>query len=440
MKTYVFTYFALLFLMLGEIVAQDKIRVVDKVFNFPMEGVSISANKKNTITDKDGFFYISKLFPLESVDTISISFIGYRSQKITKAEIIDKTVYMTPEAISIDEITVTRNRDMQESVPFEELASLKHGVFAFGSTLVGDSIYVVGGDATVKDEYGLKYLYEHNRGIIQTYDIKNNRWSILDTKVSNRAYHNIHYSNGKIFILGGKRHARNTRLEYLNDKVEVYDIKRDTVYSSNSNPHQAINFASGIYNGNIIVMNGSVKQNHHKKKYTNEVHLFDTKTGIWYKLDNIPYSYETTGIVVDSILYQIGGFNNKNLPFINTYNIATGEHRTQAVSAFCFGTPALAYNPEEKVIYIFEAGALFSYNILTDEIYGYKVNLMFALSGMIYKDNYLYIIGGQEYFDNISSSSKKLYRINIKDLEQTQAYKIGTRPKINTANNLKKGP
>lgn len=423
--------FIVLFIVIGQIRAQDKIQVVDQVFNFPLESVSIKTDKRGAITDNEGFLDIEKIAPISSTDSISFSSIGYVSKKTTFYDIRANNyiVQLLPKMEAISEVTVI-GEHLQESIKYAELSPMKMGVFAFGAEVVGDSIYIIGGDASIKDEYKLRYEYEHNSGKIQVYDISNDKWAILDMKLSNRAYHNIHYYDEKIYILGGKRLASNPRLEYLNEEVEVYDIKKNTVVSSTTNPHAAVNFASGLYEDNIIVMNGSVKQYEKRKKMSKQVHLFNLKTGYWYQLDDIPYRYETTGIVVDSILYQIGGFAGESLPFINAYNILTGVHHTERILPFKLEKPALSYNKYAHTIYIYEGGMLIIFNILTKMMYAYSINLNLKFSQIVYKNSFLYIIGGQTTYDVntwIKIPSDKIYRIDINEFERTKKYLISRR-------------
>lgn len=424
----------------GLLQAQTKIRVVDKKNNSPLVGVNIVASK-STITDEEGLFYLDNLGVLLDSDTIVLSHIGYETKQLLGKKIgKEDTIYLIPKSYPIEELRVSKERVKYESVDFDEMAPLMYGVFAFGATLVGDSIYVIGGDATIKDERYSKYLYEHNSSKLQIYDIKNDRWSIADTKFSSRAYHNVHYANGKIYVLGGKRLGKNPMKEYLNDIVEIYDIKQELLISSKSNPHQAVNFASGLYNDAIIVMNGSTKKYQKKSIHTNQVHLFDLKTGYWYEMESIPYAYETTAIVVDSLLYQIGGFNNNvAVPYINVYHPLTRAHRTEAVLPFGLERPALAYSVENKTIYIFERFTLLAYNLESKEMHSYRLDLGLIYSEMVCKGNYLYIIGGKVFGSNsevnvvgpielpggiISAPSQRLFRIDINTLASTKSRSI----------------
>ena len=96
-------------------------------------------------------------------------------------------------------------------------------------------------------------------GDLQIYDLASDEWKIITSQFQKRAYHNIHFYDDKLYVIGGKRLATNKRKEYLADKIEVYDTKNYTVKIDHTNPHQAVNFASVLYKDNLILLGGSTK-------------------------------------------------------------------------------------------------------------------------------------------------------------------------------------
>ncbi|PXV62475.1 Kelch motif protein [Dysgonomonas alginatilytica] len=404
------------------ITAQEKMQVVDGVFRTPMAGVSVSFNKIGVTTDNDGFFSEQEFSSLSEQDSLTFSFLGYNTKIVSLSELRkSKIVYMLPKSESLAEVTVVGDRTyLQESIQFEKLAPLKNGVFAFGAALVGNKIYLIGGDSSVRNELFDYYRWEYSSNKLQIYDINSDTWYSSDLQFSKRAYHNIHYYEGKIYILGGKKLAKNPKLEYLNDEVEVYDIEHNTISSSKTNPHPAVNFASSVFQDNLIVMGGSIKKNNNGKKLTNKVHLFNLETGYWYELDDMAYFKETKSIVVDSILYQIGGFSKAPIRYINTYNISTGEYKMVRKLPHGLERPALAYN--EGVIYIYEHDLLFTYEVESGKMYAYRINLDLMYSEMVCKDGILYIIGGLEYVENLRMPSDNLYSIDVDELQKTKSY------------------
>ena len=61
------------------------------------------------------------------------------------------------------------------------------------------------------------------------------------------------------FYLGGKRLSETRIVDYLDNAIEIYDIKRDTVWTDYTNPHQATLLGSVVYKDNMIVLGGVKK-------------------------------------------------------------------------------------------------------------------------------------------------------------------------------------
>lgn len=204
--------------------------------------------------------------------------------------------------------------------------------------------------------------------------------------------------------------------------MEVYDLKNDTVISSRTNPHPAVNFASSTYKDDVIVMGGSTKQNRHKKNYSSKIYSFNLKSGFWYDLGDMPFTKETKGIAIDSIIYLIGGFQNKPIKYINSYNILTGEHNVEFRMPGSLERPALACH--DNVIYIFESGLIFTFNVLTKEMYAYQTQLGLKYSELVYNDGLLYLIGGLEYDGNRVTPSSRIYSIDISEFDKIEPYYV----------------
>lgn len=429
-----FTLTTLLFLTIQvQAQARGKIRIIDAKMLLPLAGANIITPKGVAITNEDGECSIKDNLPSYAGDTITVSFIGYHTQKIKLINLQDTVIYMTPKEFELDEVVITGNNYLRNRVRFEVMPTMKYGVYGFGYALVGDSIFVIGGDESNFSEYHNYFNIRYN-GIIQIYNIKTSKWHYPKLNVSKRAYHNVHYFDNKIFILGGKRLGKNRNIEFLNETLEVLPITCDTTYVSKVNPHQAINFASGIFDHYLVTMNGSIKMSLNKKTYTRDVHLLDLKTGKWYKQKKIPFAYETTGIVVDSILYQVGGFNNQAVPFMNSYNINTESYFTEGTLPL-MERPALAYNEQQKVIYMFEDETLIVYDLLNREMKRFKINLKCTYSGMVYKNGFLYIIGGRVIFqgdnnEDIVVPSNYLIRIDIEEFNKTRSYTMKMKPRV----------
>lgn len=421
--------------------AQNRGLVVDEKTNDPLVAVSISLNSRETaiVTNEKGEFDLKNLFPTNENDTLHFSHISYKAKSISISELKKKNyvVNLSKKDQPLGQVTVTSERFVPDSlIQYKELAHMQDGAGSLGSVLVGDKIYVIGGDnSTIEDSksfavtsVGVKsghFKYENYSSKLQVYDIRNNKWKTSNLKFRKRAYHNIHYRDGKIYVLGGKRYSKNHKYEYLDDTIEIYDIDKDSILVDNTNPHQAVNFASFIYEDNIIVIGGSTKVHPSKRKeFTHKVHLLNLKTGYWYEMDGIPVDHakETKGVIIDNMIYLIGGSKGWPLKYINTYNVSTGEYKQDRVLPYGLERPAMAY--KDTVIYIFESNKLHTYNIKTKELKLYPIDLPFAASEMFYKDEMLYILGGSYSNEGSSTPSDRLYCIDLSEFERAKYYDI----------------
>ncbi len=421
--------------------------VLDAETNQPLEYVNIFCEKENTgtISNQKGAFNLKLLAKINDDDSIHFSMIGYFSKNYTYANLKEKNfmVHLTKKIENIQEIEVQSNRILKSELPYSKLPSLKNGVHSFGSELIDGKIYIIGGDESFVEESGKKILdetstlpedqvfsylvkkarfnntWEHYIGKLQIFDIEKNDWHYPEIKFRERAYHNIKYANNKLYVLGGKSISLNQKFEYLENKIEVFDLKTQTIEVDETNPHMAVNFQSFVCNNGIIVMGGSVKLNNDgDKTFSNKVHLYDLTTGFWYELDDMPAAKEAKGIIVNNTIYLIGGNNNRTLKNIDSYDLSTGIWRTEAELFSAIERPALT--SFEDVIYIFNDDKMLTYNINTKVLNEYKLDLNLFASEIYYYDGKLYIAGGYNQQRFSKSVSKNMYSIDIKEFSKTQ--------------------
>jgi len=433
----------LCFLMLSQITFGQIItgKVLEDGTNNPLSGVNIyvRSTDEGTSTTGNGYFKLKTKLPLTEKDTIYFSFVGYSTKKlsISKLRTKDNIILLTQDYYNLKEIPVVSNRILKYKINFKKLASLKEGIFSFGSLLVGNKIYVVGGDESFEEDtameafsdYGddLMSFINHMRpnlswqtfsGSLNIYDIPSNSWTKSNLKFEQRAYHTMNYFNYKIYILGGKKLSDNKQYEYLDSKIEVFDITKNTILNSNVNPHQAINFASVVYDDNLIVMGGSTKLDINGNKiYSNKNHLLNLKTGYWYELNAMPKAKETKAVLIKNNIYLIGGFCQRALNDIDVYNLTTGKWSSDRKLAFEVERPALACN--ENTIYIFDDGKIQTYNVETKELKLYQIDLYLKSAELFCAENKLYILGGFEKDRFTITASEKLYSIDLDEFNTT---------------------
>ncbi len=417
--------------------------ILDIETNLPIENVNIFYKKYNTgsVSNKDGIFNISIKSKIKASDTLQFSIIGYTTKKITIASLKDTNynVFLKTKTEELNEINLSTRNKLKPKLNFKKLAPLKKGIYSFGSTIIDSKLYVIGGDQTFLEATGKKALFrtadgdlsdllkalrsnmswENYVGTLQIYNIDEDTWLTSNLKFDKRAYHNISYFNNKLYVFGGKTLSVNRKKEYLDDKIEVFDVNTQQIIVDNTNPHQAINFASFTYKDNIIVMGGSIKlKNNGEKVYTDASHMYNITSGYWYELHKMTKPKEVNGVLINDKIYLIGGFNEKPLTEIESYDLATGTWQKEGDLFHSIENPALTYYND--TICIFNDGEMLTYNTITKTLNEYKIDLYLKNSQLQYYNNNLYIIGGYTKDEFEKSPSSSLYVINVNDFLKTK--------------------
>ena len=417
--------------------------VMDKKSNLPIENVNVTIKRFNasTLTDEKGKFKLSISTGFQETDSVYFSHIGYTGKAISLSELQKNEfiIYLDEKIESLESITLSGKKPLKSKIAFTKLAPSKYALSSFGSILKENKIYVIGGDASSKTDAWKKVQYEKvdptmedylrelsfqfsgqsYKGNLLIYDIKTGLWEISKMKFRKRAYHNLNEYNEKIYVLGGKRISVNGVFEYLDDKIEVFDIKNQTIAIDNTNPHQASEFASFTHKGTIIIMGGSIKMKENgSKEYSNKVHSYDINSGYWYELANMPTAKETNGVLIQDKIYLIGGFKTKPLSTIESFDILAEKWKTEGELFYGISNPAIAQN--DAIIYFFENEKIFTYNTNTKQLKEYLISLPMKASKLYFSDNKLYLLGG--YIENYYSKfpSANLFSIDINEFENTK--------------------
>ncbi len=430
--------------------------VYDRVSNKPIIDANVYGKNSDfgDKTNKKGRFNIKISSRTFIIDSLVISHISYNTITIIHPDLtIIDTIFLSLNSNILDEIQLNENKKLKRNLSFRNLAPLQKSIHSFASLLINDKIYIFGGDLTFNVDAYKKALndYDYNQADpslsmqyyfhnvflshqpsfqdfnneLFIYDIKTNQWGSEDIGLRKRAYHNINYDkdNNKIYILGGKRLSKNKSFEYLDDKIEVLDPVSNSIEIDKTNPHQAINFESFIYKNNLIVLGGSIKMKKNKEKiYSNKMHLYDLKSGLWYHIGNMPKAKETNGILIGDKIFLFGGYDKKPLTQIESFDLITGKWSVNGDLFTGVSRPALT--KKDNTIYLFENGIVFTYNIATRELKEYHVNLFLKASKMYFVHNKLFILGG--FYDNEFSvqPSNGVFSIDLDEFENTRIHNI----------------
>ena len=378
--------------------------------------------------------------------SFSVSHLKYETQKIDY-EITNEPfiIFLHEKQEMLDGIEINSKENLKKLIHFSKLESLPKGVYSFASVLNKGKIHVFGGDTSNEYDknkegiselvYGseaeiIKFLtrpkvasFYNYIGDIQSYDIADKQWKIKKDKVIKRAYHNAIIYKDTVLIMGGKKLSKTKFRELLANDIENVSLKDLSIKEDHTNPHQAVDFGSVLYQDKIIVFGGSTKQlKNGKIIYSDDIHLYDIKTGYWYLLTKMPKGKEVKGIIFDDKLYFFGGYNQKNLTDIESYNLKTGRWKKEGTLFTAMRNPAIT--KDNEFIYLQENGKMIAFSPKKNILKEYAIDLNLKNSNMhLYNEN-IYIIGGYSFVNEFKiSPSSGVYKIEVTEFFKTKPLK-----------------
>ncbi|KAF2515141.1 Kelch repeat-containing protein [Flavobacterium foetidum] len=425
--------------------------VRSKANNSSIENANLLAiqNQIRTLTNANGAFVLN--LDEKTNDSLQVSHIGYITTKIAVKDLKKSNyiIFLHEEIENLNEVEIKFHRKLKPKIHFEKLAPLKDAVFSFASLLHDGKIYIAGGETSFKSDafeiaktktisndsevFMSVYFQELRRqegstsysGNLSIYDIKTNTWETSKTKFIKRAYHNLHFYDNSLYILGGKRISANEKFEYLENQIEILDIVKNEVVTDKTNPHQAINSLSFLYKDNIIIMGGAIKTNTKgKKTFTNKIHFYNITSGLWYELSEMPIAQEASGILIQDKIYLIGGNNGKAMSEIQNFDLTNAKWLNEGELFSGLERPAIA--SQNNLIYIFDSRKLYLYNITTKVLKEFLVDIDTTYAAMHLFQNKLYIVGGISQNELGSKPTGDLYSIAVDEFENTQPSRIKT--------------
>lgn len=408
--------------------------------------IYLKNREKGDITNDKGEFNLKIESNTYKNDTIYFSHVGYFTKKISISKLKENkpiVIHLSFDVQNLEKVSVTSKKKLKSKIHFNKLTSLKVGIHSFGSILIGDKLYVIGGNKSlirdeVKRELSIDRLADPQRSLVDIvnsakpnlswesysgklfiYDIKSDIWNESNSEFRKRAYNSIQFYNNKIYVFGGKRLSTNRLFEYLDDKIEIFDLNDNSILIDNVNPHQAVNFASVLKDESLIVLGGSTKLNKKGiKEFSNKIHLYDFKSGYWYELANMPTPKEAKGVLVNDKIYLIGGFNKNASDEVESFDLKIGKWKMEGRLFTAMRRPALAYN--DNIIYIFENGRILTYSVKTKELNEYLIGLNLKSSELFYANNKLYLLGGYREDEFSITPSPDFFSIDLNEFEKTR--------------------
>lgn len=418
-------------------------KIIESENKKPLENVNIYNKRTSFGTNSNsvGEFYLNK--DIKNSDSLIFSYVGYQTEIRTISE-FKFSAFQIELQKKIDDLDLVdlSSKKLNDKINFQNLENIPKALYAFSTNIINGELFVIAGNESEETKQALKLLDRYSdlamddfiKALIRNpnmdwasfsskiyrYDFSTKNWVNNKNSIIPRAYHNSEVLNDKIYIYGGKTLSTNHWKEYLPNKVEIYDVKNDTLLVDETNPHMAVNFASFTNDSLIFIMGGSIKEfeNTNRKRYTNKVHVFNSKTGYWSELGSMPEGKETSGVLVDGIFYFIGGYKGEPLNSIETYNLSNGRWERIGKLFNPMARPATA--KKDHMIYIYDRKRIISFNTFTKILKEFEIDIDLYDPKMVIYENDIFILGGFSKSEFKLKPSKEFYKIPIENFENTK--------------------
>lgn len=200
----------------------------------------------------------------------------------------------------------------QAKIVFKPLQDMNSYRYGMGYTTDGENIYSVCGSS-----------FMDLLNSIEKYDVINNKWIILSESLTPKRYCNAEYisANNKIYIFNGEYYPAGKRKVFGN--IEIFDLNTNQLSGSFDNPYPTRYAGSAVWNNKIYIFGGMVLDEFMSNldRYSNHFYEFDPIKLTWKRLPNLLETKQTSGRIVEGILYIFGGYNGQTLESIEAYNI-----------------------------------------------------------------------------------------------------------------------
>ena len=418
--------------------SQVRGQIIDAKTKQPLAGANIYTNRGVgvAVADKKGEFMINNGELLHNIDTLCFSFVGYRTRKLAVASLLQKknVILLQEEPFILGEVSVYGIKKTYLRLPYTQISSMPVPLYSFAMISLGKKLYIIGGDRSqIKLPMGFSlgasgglptgFIYEKYSNRMYIYDTTSNTWIVSNQKLRERAYHSALYNDGKIYIMGGKRFSTNRKIEYLDETVEIYNIHQDTILIDPVNPHQAASSAAFIYDNKLIIFGGSTYQAENGwQKYSDKIHMLDLKKGIWYEVGKMPLGMETNGILMGHTVFLFGGYRQRPLSTILTYDLTTGIWKNRGNLWFSISKAAMTRGGDK--VYILENGVIQVYNLCTNETKAYQIDLKLRAGGLYCTGDKLIIVGGYSEGVDGKLGDSGVYEVRLSDFDRTELHFI----------------
>ena len=197
---------------------------------------------------------------------------------------------------------INSSRDIETLIlEFESIPDMNYARYGAAYTTDGEYVYAICGG-------GSESALNHG----ERYEPDSDSWEIFVEDLIPRRYTNAEYVDGYIYLFNGDTYTGST----YTDTVEIINVLTGEVTYSESHPYPVEYGGSAEWNGNIYLFGGS-----NGDGYSNRLYKFDPSDESWTQLADMPEAKQTSGKIVDGILYTFGGYNGEVSSSIHAYDI-----------------------------------------------------------------------------------------------------------------------
>lgn len=243
------------------------------------------------------------------------------------------------------------------------------------------------------------------------YDPVSDQWIQLSNKIKPVVQASAGYiaATHKIYIIGGLTSLINFSLF---GAVQTVDVKTGEVEQLKiENPMPRAYAGSAVWNNKMYIFGGSTKvTTGFQGVSTNAFYEFDPLTNIFTKLPDMPEAVQTSGTVVNGILYVFGGYNSQlNKTSKNIYAYDIQQQKWQLVCKSPVDLTANGISAYGDLIFItggyYNQGLTAYLNTITHEFKVIKSNLSPRKhSSAVSLYGHLMVIGGMNDISSLKSN------------------------------------
>lgn len=218
-----------------------------------------------------------------------------RMFNLKKAMVVNVLVFM----LSLIQIETFADQDweLKTQLPSERVG--------FTTAVVGNQIYLIGGNLfeNLGNEGGP--LGPFGTGTVERYDTQTNTWQRLADMPTPRQGPKAAVVNGTIYVFGGFHGEINDLQWKYPVNVEAYNPRTDTWIQKQDMPVPRVVFDVGVVDGKIYVIGGVIRL---RGERINRVDIYNPATDTWMKGPEMPTPRSYLGVeAVGKRIYAIGG-------------------------------------------------------------------------------------------------------------------------------------